>query len=105
MTTTWKIFDMKRHLSTGLVTEVRYGCVVDHPKGIERELGILNIDGNPKSPDFIMFEDLDKETVLGWVYSALGQDKVAAIEAKLQTKLSTRVYELNNPTEGRGIPW
>ena len=105
MTTTWKIFNMKRALSTGLVTEVTCGCIVDHPKAFERELFTIKLTGNPKAPGFIMYEDLDKETVVGWVHSELGSEKVQQVESQLQSRLSNTIYKMNNPTEGQGLPW
>lgn len=105
MTTTWKIFDMKRALSTGLVTEVTCGCIVEHPRAFEREFFTIELTGNPKAPGFIMYEDLDKETVVGWVHSELGAEKVQQVELQLQSRLSNMIYEMNNPTKGEGLPW
>jgi len=105
MTTTWKIFDMKRALSTGLITEIQCGCVVEHEKGVEREFFQIELTGNPKSPGFIMYDDLTEEDVLGWINAEIGTEKITEVEATLQARLSTRIYNMNNPTEAKGLPW
>lgn len=56
---------------------------------------------NPGQP-FISYDDLTPEIVEGWVVSAMGQDKVDAME----TSLATQIENLKNPTGGpMPPPW
>jgi hypothetical protein len=51
--------------------------------------------------ELIPFSELDEQTVVGWVWEKFGEEKVAEIEAALQTQLD----EQRNPTKEAGLPW
>jgi hypothetical protein len=52
--------------------------------------------------DFIDFEDLDEETVIEWVHTALGADNVAATEASATAQLETILHPV---IENKPLPW
>jgi hypothetical protein len=53
-------------------------------------------------PDtLIPFADLTEDTVIGWVKDAFGAEKVAEIEAALQSQLD----EQRHPSKAAGVPW
>jgi hypothetical protein len=53
-------------------------------------------------PDtLIPFADLTEDMVIGWVKDAFGAEKVAEIEAALQSQLD----EQRAPSKAAGVPW
>tara|TARA_A100001391_G_scaffold47809_1_gene28468 strand:- start:118 stop:585 length:468 start_codon:yes stop_codon:yes gene_type:complete len=56
------------------------------------------------SVDFVEYDDLTEDTVVGWVKSILGKDKVKQVEDDIAAKIDAQ----ENPpaaTEGNGVPW
>jgi hypothetical protein len=51
--------------------------------------------------EMIPFSELTSEIVVGWVKEKLTEEKVAEIEAALQTQLD----EQQAPTKASGVPW
>ena len=56
---------------------------------------------HPLPSDFVAYDSLTSSKVLGWVTTALGSDKVTAIE----TDLEAEVTEAITPTTAAGVPW
>jgi len=52
---------------------------------------LLSLDSDV---DFIPFEDLTNEIIVGWVKEAIGEDQVQAIE----DSIANQIIELTNPT-------
>jgi len=56
------------------------------------------------SVDFVEYDDLTEDVVIGWVKSVLGEDKVKLIEDDIAAQIDAQ----ENPpaaTEGNGVPW
>jgi hypothetical protein len=51
--------------------------------------------------DMIPFADLTEEIVIGWVKDKFGDEKVAEVEAALQSQLD----EQRAPSKASGLPW
>ena len=83
ITTTWKINDMTRNTADGGVTIVYWSCTAQADTG-ERavESGKLRLKPDASSGDFVPYDSLTEETVLGWVYNSLIEDEETAEEAK-----------------------
>ena len=56
---------------------------------------------DPSDPNFIPFDDLTEEVVLGWVQDKMGEEQVAALQANLNNQMDV----LKNPTSASGVPW
>ena len=60
---------------------------------------------NPwSSVDFVEYDKLTEDVVIGWVKSALGEDRVKQIEDDITAQIDAQ----ENPpaaTEGNGVPW
>lgn len=56
------------------------------------------------SVDFVEYDDLTEDVVIGWVKSALGEERVKQIEDDIAAQIDAQ----ENPpaaTEGYGVPW
>ena len=54
--------------------------------------------------DFVEYDDLTEDTVVGWVKSILGEERVKEIEDNIAAQIDAQ----ENPpaaTEGNGVPW
>ena len=104
ITKVWEINTLERDLSDGYVTKVIYRV-----KGLSdsvekfRHTGEVTLATKPSSlpSDFVAYDSLTSSTVLGWVTTSLGTDKVTAIE----TDLEAEVNEAITPTTAAGVPW
>mgnify|MGYP003146456192 FL=1 len=98
-TIAWKVNTLSRTLSTGRVDSVHYAIDArsDDEVYSAGAYGELTLEGDVATP----YADLDEATVVGWVKAALGEDKVAEINAALETRLT----EQATPTTGTGVPW
>lgn len=105
MTTTWKIYNLERQTENGLVIEVTYGCIGVSTNFKTRQTGILGLEGDPTDPNFVAWEDLTEEIVIGWVKDELGTEKVNEMETKIEDRLTGREEELSNKTTEEGLPW
>ena len=98
-TITWKVNTLSRTLSTGRVDSVHYAVDArsDDEVYSAGAYGELALEGDVT----ISYADLDEATVVGWVKSTLGEDKVAEVIAALEARLT----EQATPTTGTGVPW
>ena len=98
-TITWKVNTLSRTLSTGRVDSVHYAIDArsDDEVYSAGAYGELALEGDVTTA----YADLDEATVVGWVKAALGEDKVAEINAALEARLT----EQATPTTGTGVPW
>jgi hypothetical protein len=63
-----------------------------------RSYGTVSFSPDPNASDFVPFEELTEDTVLGWIKGELDTD---SIEATLASKLE----EANAPKTASGLPW
>ena len=98
-TITWKVNTLSRTLSTGRVDSVHYAVDArsDDEVYSAGAYGEIGLEGDVATP----YADLDEATVVGWVKAALGEDKVAEVNAALEAQLT----EQATPTTGTGVPW
>ena len=105
MTTNWQIAEIKRTPDTGLVIEVLYIMNFELEDKGDRHVGSITLTGDPTAPDFVPFENLTQEIVLGWVQAELGETKINEITTSAQTRLQERIDRENNPEFLTGMPW
>jgi hypothetical protein len=97
---TWRIAQLERLTEDGLVITAHY--TVDANDGAY-SAGAYGSQGfeRPEEDVLIPYADLTEEIVVGWVQNALGDEKVAEVEAALQGQLD----EQRHPTKAAGVPW
>jgi hypothetical protein len=97
-TVTWKIANLERETEDGFIFTVHYTVNADDGTYTSGAYGSLGLE---RPDNLIPFSQLTEEVVVGWVKEKFGEEKVAEIEAALQTQLD----EQHNPTKASGVPW
>jgi len=95
MTATWKIAQLDRQTSDGLVTTAHY--TVNAVDG-EHTVNSYGTIGFERGESFIAYESLTEAQVIAWVKDKLD---VEAIEASLATQISLK----KAPVTAIGVPW
>jgi hypothetical protein len=97
-TTTWKIANLSRETVDGFVYEAHYTVDSKNDTYASSAYGSIGFE---RPDNLIPFVDLTEAEVVSWVQEALGEEKVAEVEAALQAQLD----EQRNPTKAAGVPW
>jgi hypothetical protein len=95
MTTIWKIAQLDRQTSDGLVTTAHY--TVNAVDG-EYSAGAYGTVGFERGDTFTAYDSLTEGQVIAWVKNKLD---VEAIEAGLQAQIDAQ----KNPVTATGVPW
>jgi len=110
ITTTWSVKNMERMTEDGGVIAVHWSCTAQSDTGESAvEAGKLRCQYDATSPDFVAYDQLTEETVLGWVYNSLIEGEETAEEAKARIeenrtgKVEGQIAKKNN--QSTGMPW
>lgn len=121
ITTKWNINNMTHNDADGGVVLVYWSCTAQNQIGTNElgspvygsesavEAGKLRLEPNPLSPDFVPYDQLTEETVLGWVYNSLIEGEETAEEAKIRIeenhmgKVEAQIAKKNS--QSSGMPW
>jgi len=101
--TTWTISTLEHEVADG-------GVIVAHWRASDSETvgentysassyGTCSFTYDASSPDFVPYDQLTEELVLGWCWND-GVDKVA-----VENSLAQNISEQKNPTVETGVPW
>lgn len=93
---TWTIDSCDRYTADGIVLTVHWTVAANDGTYTSSAYGSIGLEqpGN----DFIPYDDLTPEIVIGWTQDRLD---VPAIEAALQAQLDEQAA----PTKATGLPW
>ena len=95
MTITWKINNLERQTSDGLVTVVHWGAsAVDG----DFSASIVNTQALERGDSFVNYDTLTEETVLGWLWGKIDKE---AVEASLTAQIEAQ----KAPVISNGLPW
>lgn len=94
----WNIAQLERETADGYVFTAHY--TINAEDGTYRA-GAYGSLGFERPENLIPYMGLQKEEVINWVKEALGEDKVAEIEAAL----AAQIEEQRNPSKATGVPW
>ena len=107
-TYTWKVNQLDRELSDGVVISVHWAVTATRPNSQEGEAeystyayGSDSFTADPSDPDFIPYEQLKESDCIDWVKDEMSEEGVTSLESNLSNTLE----ELENPTTGTGMPW
>lgn len=94
-TITWKISQLDRQSSDGLVFTSHWRVVAEEDGYTAETYGSM---GHERADEFIPYEDLTEQEVIGWVKAKLD---VASIESSLQDQINAK----KAPATLSGVPW
>jgi hypothetical protein len=98
-TFTWAIANLERETDDGFVFTAHYTVNANDGTYTSGAYGSIGFE---RPDNLIPYNQLQEDTVIGWVKEALGGDeKVAEIEGALQSQLN----EQHEPTKAAGVPW
>ena len=99
----WGIHNLKRNLSDGLVTTASFICKTSYLDENTRTVGEVNLTAkNTNDPDFINYDNLTEDTVLGWVTGSLN---TVEIYSQHSASIAEAINIKNATTVGEGTPW
>ena len=97
-TMNWTISTLERELSDGGVIVAHWRCTASDGGLTVSSYGTCSFEQkDPSDPNFIPFDALTEEVVIGWVRDKMGE----GIEANLNSAMDA----LENPTSATGVPW
>ena len=101
---TWEIQNLIRTLNDGVITSATYYCKTSLLGESARTVGEYHLaTKDPSEPDFISYENLTQDIVLGWITGSLDTE---AIYAKHSASIAERIDYLNSTTTtAKGLPW
>jgi len=99
----WSIDNLARDVDTGAVLQADWRCTaVDEATGTESpSIGLVKFNPDPDNPDFVPYDALTEEQVVGWVKGEMGDEAVSAQEALVTKNLE----EAMAPATAAGKPW
>ncbi len=85
---------LERSLPDNIVITAHWNAVIDDGDYSASAYGSQSFTRSEESPDFIPFDDLTEEMVLGWL--ELGS---------LEDNLKAQITEQKTPTTAQSVPW
>ena len=99
---TWTIANLERNLADGGVTVAHWRVTESETVGDETftasAYGTCGFTPDPDASDFVAYDSLTEEVVMGWVHAEVDQ---SATEAAL----TANIAEQKNPVSADGMPW
>ena len=100
----WKVLDMEHKTSDGFVIEVSSCYEVQDGSGYARKVFKQEFE-ETAGPEFIPYENLTEEIVIGLVKDKLGPEAVGETESSVASEALTKKQEIESPVLEGGKPW
>lgn len=84
----WKVLDSITH-DNGVILDALYGCFAREGRFMQEVLNTASF--TPDLGNLIPFDQVDKDTILGWVFGVLGEQGKTDIEAQAAAKLQAEM--------------
>jgi hypothetical protein len=98
----WSIANTERYLDTGGIFVVHWRVTAEETVGDDTftasAYGTVGFTPDPDADDFVAYDSLTEEVVMGWVHAEVDQD---ATEAALTANIEGQ----KNPVSADGMPW
>ena len=109
MAVVWNIVKVESNISDGAIKMVHWEASdyemeqVDDKQVIHRgrRYGSVHVDADPSSENYIAWDDVTKDIVIGWVKSTLGEEEVADTESQIAGDITLS----KTPVEHNINPW
>ena len=106
ITTTWSIKQLDCKPQVGSMTDyvVTAHWLINSTDGIHNAsaYGSVNFKEEINKPNYTPFDQLTSDEVIGWVKSALGDEKLAKIETSIAVQIDEQI---NPPIVTPNLPW
>jgi hypothetical protein len=103
MTHTWEIHNLHRTLSDGLILTASYYCKTELDGESARTVNEIALPyKDPADADYIAYEELTQDIVLGWVTGSLD---TASIYSNHSSSIAETINAKNAISTGDGTPW
>jgi len=97
-----EIVTLERNVADGLVTVVHWTATETDGDFTASAYGSIGVPAkDTKDPTFIPYKNITKAKAIEWVEEAMGEEKVAALEANLKDQIKVQ----KNPVSATGLPW
>ena len=99
---TWTIANLERNVADGGVTVAHWRVTESETVGEDTftasSYGTVGFTPDPDADDFVAYDSLTEEVVMGWVWESVNQeDTEAALTANIEGQ--------KNPVSADGMPW
>jgi hypothetical protein len=99
---TWTIANLERNVADGGVTVAHWRVTEEETVGDDTftasAYGTVGFTPDPDASDFVAYDSLTEEVVMGWVWESVNQeDTEAALTANIEGQ--------KNPVSADGMPW
>jgi len=94
----WSIKTLEHKVSDGGVIVAHWSCLAQENEHLSCAYGSESFTPDPNNPDFIPYDQLTEDDVLGWVWTEV--DK-----AHVESKLEAQIEEQKTPQTTTGVPW
>ena len=99
---TWTIANLERNVADGGVTVAHWRVTESETVGDDTftasAYGTVGFTPDPDADDFVAYDSLTEEVVMGWVWTEVNQeDTEAALTANIEGQ--------KNPVSADGMPW
>ena len=99
---TWTIENLERNVADGGVTVAHWRVTESETVGEDTypasSYGTCGFTPDASAEDFIAYDDLTEEVVMGWVHADVDQ-------AQTEAALTANIAEQKTPTTADGMPW
>jgi len=99
---TWTIANLERNVADGGVTVAHWRVTESETVGEDTftasAYGTVGFTPDASADDFVAYDDLTEEVVMGWVHADVDKD---ATEAALTANIAGQ----KNPVSADGMPW
>ena len=99
---TWTIANLERNVADGGVTVAHWRVTESETVGEDTytasSYGTCGFTPDASAEDFIAYDDLTEEVVMGWVHADVDQ-------AQTEAALTANIAEQKTPTTADGMPW
>jgi len=101
MKSNWTIHALERQAQDGFVLNVHWRLSMQDGEYYADTYGVISYTQDPEASDFVPFEQLTKEIVVGWVQDYFGEEKLN----EMQESLINNINNQKNPPIILGLPW
>ncbi len=99
---TWKIYNLERTITDGVVNKVTYACETNNDQFSNRAIDSITITGSTSDEGFIPYENLVEGDILAWVTSSID---TSIFETQNSSSIATMVSASAAITKAEGLPW